>query len=101
MNYDMNRDMNKDKFKVGKEIEEIEDLIIAYGFAQSNKLNEKELLNCYEIFSNTLLTRSKRGKYRIEPIGVFGKSGLACVAAEPEFVENDYFGLTVPLVSGK
>lgn len=85
----MNYEMNKDKFKVGKEIEEIEDLIEAYGFAQNNKLNEKNLLKCHKIFSDTLLIRSKRGKYRIEQVGVFGKSGLAYMAVEPEFVKKE------------
>ncbi len=89
LNSYMNYEMNKDKFKVGKEIEEIEDLIEAYGFAQNNKLNEKNLLNCHQIFSDTLLIRSKRGKYRIEQIGVFGKSGLSYMAVEPKFVEKE------------
>jgi Fic family protein len=89
LNSYMNYEMNKEKFKVGKEIEEIEDLIEAYEFAQNNKLNEKNLLNCHKIFSDTLLIRSKRGKYRIEQVGVFGKSGLAYMAVEPEFVEKE------------
>jgi Fic family protein len=89
LNSYMNYEMNKDKFKVGKEIEEIEDLIEAYGFAQNNRLNEKNLLNCHKIFSDTLLIRSKRGKYRIEQVGVFGKTGLAYMAIEPQFVEKE------------
>jgi Fic family protein len=89
LNSYMNYEMNKDKFKVGKEIEEIQDLIEAYSFAQNNKLNEKNLLACHKIFSDTLLIRSKRGKYRIEQVGVFGKSGLAYMAVEPEFVEKE------------
>lgn len=89
LNSYMNYEMNKDKFKVGKEIEEIEDLIEAYEFAQNNKLSENNLLNCHKIFSDTFLIRSKRGKYRIEQIGVFGRSGLAYMAVEPEFVEKE------------
>lgn len=89
LNSYMNYEMNKDKFKVGKEIQEIEDLVKAYEFAQNNNLNEKNLLNCHKIFSNTLLIRSKRGKYRIEQVGVFGKSGLAYMAIEPEFVKKE------------
>jgi len=89
LNSYMNYEMNKDKFKVGKEIEEIEDLIEAYEFAQTSKLNEKNLLNCHKIFSDTLLIRSKRGKYRIEQVGVFGKAGLAYMAIEPELVEKE------------
>ena len=89
LNSYMNYEMNKDKFKGGKEIEEIEDLIEAYGFAQNNKLSEKNLLNCHKIFSGTLLIRSKRGKYRIEQVGVFEKAGLAYMAVEPEFVGKE------------
>ncbi len=89
LNSFMNYEMNKDKFKAGKEIEEIEDLIEAYGFAQNTELNEKNLLNCHKILSETLLIKSKRGKYRIEPVGVFGKSGLAYMAIEPEFVAKE------------
>ncbi len=89
LNSYMNYEMNKDKFKVGKEVEEIEDLIDAYEFAQQNKLNEENLLNCHKIFSDTLLIRSKRGRYRIEQVGVFGKAGIAYMAVEPEFVEKE------------
>jgi len=89
LNSYMNYELNKDKFKVGKEIEEIEDLIEAYKFAQKNNLNETNLMTCHKIFSETLLIKSKRGKYRIEQVGVFGKSGLAYMAIEPEFVEQE------------
>jgi Fic family protein len=89
LNSYMNYEMNKDKFKAGKEIEEIEDLIEAYEFAQNNTLNEGNLLNCHKIFSNTFLIKSKRGKYREEQVGVFGKSGLAYMAVEPEFVDKE------------
>jgi len=89
LNSFMNYEMNKDKFKLGREIEEIEDLIEAYEFAQANELNEKNFLHCHKIFSATLLIRSKRGKYRSERVGVFGKSGLAYMAVEPEVVEKE------------
>ncbi len=89
LNSYMNYELNKDKFKTGKEIKEIEDLIEAYKFAQQNKLNENNLLVCHKVFSETLLIKSKRGKYRIEPVGVFGKSGLAYMAIEPELVEKE------------
>lgn len=88
LNSYMNYEMNKKKFKAGKEIEEIENLIEAYEFAQKNKLTEKNVLSCHKIFSETLLIKSKRGKYRIEPVGVFDKSGLIYMAVEPEFVEE-------------
>jgi Fic family protein len=88
LNSFMNYEMNKDKFKVGKEIEEIEDLIEAYTFAQTNPLNEINVLNCNKLFSKTLLIKSKRGKYRVEQVGVFGKTGLSYSAVEPEFLEK-------------
>ncbi|HRA60094.1 MAG TPA: Fic family protein [Bacteroidia bacterium] len=89
LNSYMNYELNKDKFKIGKEIKEIEDLIEAYEFAQKNNLNEANLLTCHKIFSETLLIKSKRGKYRIEQVGVFGKSGLTYMAIEPEFVKQE------------
>ncbi|NLT52715.1 MAG: Fic family protein [Ignavibacteria bacterium] len=89
LNSFMNYELSKDKFKAGKEIEEIENLIEAYTFAQTNKLSEQNLLTCHKIFSKTFLISSKRGKYRIEPVGVFGKEGLAYMAVEPEFVVQE------------
>lgn len=89
LNSFMNYELNKEKFKPGKEIEEIEDLIEAYEFAQKNSLTEENLLSCHKIFSGTLLIKSKRGKYRVEQVGVFGKSGLAYMAIEPEFVRQE------------
>jgi len=89
LNSFMNYELSKDKFKVGKEIKEIEDLVEAYGFAQNNKLTEQNLLNCHKIFSGTLLIKSKRGNYRIEEVGVFGKSGIAYMAVEPCFVGKE------------
>ena len=88
LNSFMNYELNKEKFKQGKEIKEIENLIEAYKFAQKNELNESNFLLTHKIFSETLLIKSKRGKYRIEKVGVFGKSGLTYLAVEPEFVEK-------------
>lgn len=89
LNSFMNYELSKEKFKVGREVEEIEDLIEAYEFAQKNRLNQQNLLHCHKIFSETFLIKSKRGKYRIEQVGVFGKSGLAYMAIEPEFLEKE------------
>lgn len=63
-------------------------MIETYEFAQKNNLNENNLLNCHKLFSETLLIKSKRGKYRVEQVGLFGKSGLAYMAIEPKFVEQ-------------
>lgn len=89
LNTFMNYELNKDRFNVGKEIREIENLIDAYQFTQCNNLTEKNLLACHKMFSETLLIKSKRGKYRNERVGVFGKSGLAYMAIEPEYVAQE------------
>ncbi len=89
LNSFMNYEFSKEKFKAGKEIKEIEDLIEAYGFAQNNSLTENNFLECHKIFSETLLIKSKRGKYRTEPVGIFGKSGITYLAVEPEHVEKE------------
>ncbi len=89
LNSFMNYELSKEKFKPGKEIEEIENLVKAYKFAQQNKLNETNLLACHKILSETLLIKSKKGKYRTGQVGVFGKSGLTYLAVEPEFVRRE------------
>jgi Fic family protein len=104
LNSFMNYELSKEKFKIGKEIKEIENLIKAYGYAQKSRLTEASLLHCHEIFSETLLIKSKRGKYRTEPIGVFGKSGIAYLAIEPGFVEKEmktFFDDVAELINSK
>jgi len=88
LNSFMNYQLVKGKFKPTKEVAEIENLVKAYEFAQSHQLNEKNFLKCHEIFSKTLLIKSKRGKYRIEKVGVYDERGLVYLAIEPEFVEE-------------
>ncbi|WP_243349406.1 Fic family protein [Parabacteroides sp. FAFU027] len=89
LNSFMNYELSKEKFKVGKEIAEIENLITTYEFAQHNPLTEANLLHCHKVLSETLLIKSKRGKYRTEQVGVFNKTGLAYLAVEPEFVKQE------------
>jgi hypothetical protein len=43
-----------------KDVEEIENLIESYKFAQNNNLDEKSFLNIHKISSETLLIKSKR-----------------------------------------
>ena len=87
LNSFMNYELNKEKFKAGKEIDEIENLIEAYNFAQNNSLTEANMLGCHKTLAETLLIESKRGQYRNEPVGVFGQSGLAYLAIEPQYVD--------------
>jgi len=81
MNFKMNNNITKD-------VEEIENLIIAYEFAQNNKLNEKNFLKTHEILSKTLLIKSKRGVYRDDKVWVFWKEWLIYLAIEAEYVDK-------------
>lgn len=86
LNSFMNYKLSKDKPKPQKELQEIEDLINAYEFAQTENLNERNLLKAHKILSRKLVIQSLRGKYRTGKIGVFGQSGLVYLAIEAEFV---------------
>lgn len=88
LNSFMNFKLSNEKFKTGKEIKEIEDLILAYDFAQKERLNQKNFLKIHEILSETLLIASLRGKYRNDKVGFFGPSGLVYLAIEAEFVKE-------------
>lgn len=88
LNSFMNYKLSQEKFKPQKEVQEIENLIAAYEFAQSNSLTEKNFLNCHKIFAKTLVIKSQQGKYRNDKVGIFGQSGLVYLAIEPEFVQD-------------
>ncbi|MDR2450035.1 MAG: hypothetical protein LBD52_08780 [Prevotellaceae bacterium] len=45
----MNYQLSKEKFKAGKELQETEDLIAAYQFAQENSLSETNLLESHGV----------------------------------------------------
>jgi Fic family protein len=94
LNSFMNSKLSLEKFRPQKEIQEIENLITAYEFAQYNTLTEMNFLHCHQLFSKTLVIKSKQGKYRNEKVGVFGQSGLVYLAIEPELVKSamsDFF----------
>ena len=86
LNSFMNFKLLKQKLSQSKEIIEIDNLILAYQFAQSNSLNEVNFLHCHEIFAETLVSKGNLGKYRQESVGVFSNSGLVYLAVEPQFV---------------
>lgn len=88
LNSFMNFKLSNEKFKQGKEIKEIEDLIRAYDFAQNEMLNQKNFLKIHKMLSETLLISSLRGKYRNDKVGVFGESGLVYLAIESEYVKE-------------
>lgn len=86
LNSYMNSKLRKDTRFNQKEVAEIDDVIAAYHFAKDHRLNEPHFLTSHAIVSKHLLIKSKRGKYRKEPIGVFSESGLVYVAVEAQFV---------------
>lgn len=87
LNSFMNSKLSKEKFKPTKEIKEIDDLIIAYDFAQHNELTQKNFLKSHKILSKPLLIASLRGQYRNDKVGVFGQSGLVYLAVKAAFVD--------------
>ncbi len=72
-----------------KEATEIDDLKKAYLYAGKYQLTEKAFKKSHEILSKELVSKNRRGKYRQEPVGVFGSSGLAYLAIEAEFVNSE------------
>ncbi len=72
-----------------KEVKEISDLITAYKFAQKHKLTEENFLKSHSILSKTFLQKSRQGKYRKEPVGIFSSDGLVYLAVEPIFVNSE------------
>jgi Fic family protein len=102
LNSYMNYELTRTKVRPGKEIEEIEDLVLAYSMAQRSELTEENLQRCHKIFSRTFLIKSNQGKYRVEPVGVFGKTGMAYLAVEPEFIGKEmkrFFNSVAELIS--
>lgn len=88
LNSFMNAKMSNREFKPRQEIQEIEDLIRGYEFAQENQLNEKTFLEAHRIISQTILIKDKRGLYRNDRMGVFDSTGLVYLAIEPQFVHQ-------------
>lgn len=84
----MNSMLAEKNIKPQKDIQEIQDLILAYEFAQSNSLNQHNFLLAHKTMSQTLLIKDKRGKYRTDKMGVFDGYGLIYLAVEPEFVKE-------------
>ena len=89
LNSFMNFKLSKEKFKPIKELQEIEDLISAYEFAQHESLTEKNLLKAHKILAKQFVITGLRGKYRNDKVGVFGSSGLIYLAIEAEFVKKN------------
>ena len=73
------------KFK-RKEIAEIDALVEAYRFAQSHRLNERNLLAAHQLASKTILPKPARRRYRTTQVFVLSEAGIEYAAVEPQFV---------------
>lgn len=77
-----------------KELAEIESLIEAYKFAQSQTLDEKNLLAAHDKLAEPILPAATRGRYRTQLMFVYSRDGIEYAALEPEFVQermNEFF----------
>jgi Fic family protein len=72
-----------------REVEEIDNLIAAYEFAQTHVLNEKNLLNAHAILARTLLPKAALNKYRDQMVYVYSRAGMEYAALEPEYVAGE------------
>ncbi len=71
-----------------KEIQEIEDLVLAYKWAVENPLNQEQFLKIHGLLSPQLLPKKERGKYRNVPVAIRDSESYRPVylAVEPDFV---------------
>ena len=88
---DLNSYFNRDilSAKKKKEVGEIEDLKEAYLYAKKYQLTEKTFLKAHQILAKRLVSKNRCGKYRQEPVGVFGLAGLTYLAIEADLVQNE------------
>jgi len=74
-----------------KEMNEIDDLILAYNFAKTSKLSKESFLEAHKILSKTILSlKSQRGKLRNQQVGIFSSGKIEYMAVEPELVKDEF-----------
>jgi Fic family protein len=74
-----------------KEMNEIDDLILAYNFAKTSKLSMESFLEAHKILSRTILSlKSQRGKLRNQQVGIFSSGKIEYMAVEPELVKDEF-----------
>jgi len=103
---DINSFVNQDNLSrfSKKELSEVKDLVEAYDLAKSNKLNEKNFLQSHKLLSKHILSTSRQGNYRQEPVGVFGKKGLVYSGPEHFLIKNEMkqlFNIVDELIKSK
>jgi Fic family protein len=72
-----------------KEMEEIEDLILAYQFAQKNEISIENVLKTQAIYAKTFVPAEHLGKVRTQRVGVGGGGVMVYLAIEPDKVKNE------------
>lgn len=72
-----------------KEAKEIEDLIKSYEFAQNNMLSQANFLKAHSMLSEDFVSKTRRGVYREEPVGVFSQRGLEYMAIEAHLLSTE------------
>lgn len=73
-----------------KEIQEIDDLIEAYSFAQKNKISFENIRQAHSIYAKNIISNKKEiGKIRKVKVGVGSEGKLIYLAVEPELVEKE------------
>lgn len=63
-------------------------MIEAYRFAQSQTLDEKNLLAAHDKLAEPILPAATRGRYRTQLMFVYSRDGIEYAAIEPEFVQK-------------
>ncbi len=72
-----------------KEIQEIDELLMAYQFAKTAEVNLQNLLKAHEIITKSILVKKERGKIRNVKVGVRSDGRLIYLAIEPQFVKAE------------
>jgi Fic family protein len=89
---DLNSYFNQAQFDVksqSKEFTEVFNLASAYNFAKLSPISESNFLKVHKITTSSFLEKFQVGKYRQNPVGVFGSSGIVYMAVEPKLVSKE------------
>lgn len=85
------RNRGKKSFPKKKEVQEVEDLVLAYKFAMENELNSTNILKSHQILSKSILPSRERGKVRKGSMSVRDTKTLRpiYIAVESEYADTE------------
>lgn len=72
-----------------KEIEEIDNLVEAYKFAQNSDLTFQNICLAHKIYSKGIVPDNELGKIRTQKVGVRSEGKLIYLAIEPDLVQKE------------